>query len=213
MLPYLEQQNIYDQLDLRITGQNNTHRYTLITVYVCPSYIYNKIEKNPPFDYQKGAMTTYQGVGGSLVNRGEQVTASIYGGLPNNGMFGLGFVRTIGECRDGLSNTLAFGEFVQRDYKSGDYVKPPGNVRAWIMGDNGEKGSYAFKVVEYAINAKLDRIADGIPFNHLPMGSYHNGGANFVAGDGSVRFLNDSMQYAVYEAISTVNAGEVAGLP
>ena len=214
MLPYLEQQNVFDNININATGDSSTHLYTLISVYQCPSYNGNRIERNPPFSYQKGALTMYQAVGGSLVNKGETVTASSsYGGLPDNGMFGFKFCRQMGECRDGLSNSLAFGEFVHRDYKGGSYQPAPGNVRPWILGDNGDKGMYAYKVVEYAVNSKLDRIADGVAFNHLPMGSYHTGGANFCLGDGSVRFLTDSMTFSVYEAMATVKTGEVFSMP
>ena len=38
-----------------------------------------------------------------------------YGDLPKNGMIGFGFVRRLASVTDGLSNTLAMGEFVQKD--------------------------------------------------------------------------------------------------
>jgi prepilin-type processing-associated H-X9-DG protein len=93
------------------------------------------------------------------------------------------------------------------------YAKPPGNVRAWILGDNGDEATYAFRVFEYPINAKVDRLADGIPFNHLPMGSHHPGGAQFVMGDGSVHFLRDNMRFALFRGLSTVAGGESTDFP
>jgi hypothetical protein len=137
-----------------------------------------------------------------------------FGNLPDNGLFGLNFYRSMGECKDGLSNTLAFGEFVHQDVTpSKAYAKPPGNVRPWILGENGEKASYAFKVCEFAINAKVDRADDKVPFNHLPMSSFHTGGANFCIGDGSVRFLPETINFVLYEALATANAGETAVMP
>jgi prepilin-type processing-associated H-X9-DG protein len=41
-------------------------------------------------------------------------------------------------------------------------------------------------------------------------GSYHTGGANFVFCDGSVRFLKDSMVFATFQGMCTINGGEVA---
>jgi prepilin-type processing-associated H-X9-DG protein len=39
--------------------------------------------------------------------------------------------------------------------------------------------------------------------------SYHIGGANFAMGDGSVRFLSNSMNYSTFTALSTRSTGEV----
>jgi prepilin-type N-terminal cleavage/methylation domain-containing protein/prepilin-type processing-associated H-X9-DG protein len=215
MLPYLEQQNLYDTIDTKqATTSSTTALYTPIGAYFCPSCPYQKVYKTAKYDYQKGAITTYQAVGGAVVNRGESFISTSYGKLPNNGMFGLDFIRTMGECRDGLSNSLAFGEFVHRDVTtSASYAQPPGNVRPWISGENGSKASYAFKVCEFAINAPVDRNDNAVPFNHLPMGSYHSGGANFCLGDGSVRFLADSINFNLYESLATVNGLEPVSPP
>jgi prepilin-type N-terminal cleavage/methylation domain-containing protein/prepilin-type processing-associated H-X9-DG protein len=211
MLPYLEQQNLYDTIDLSQADKKYLPRNTPIDAYFCPSCSYLKVYKTAQYDYQLGAITTYQGVGGAIVNRGEKVTSTSYGGLPDNGMWLIGHNRTIGECRDGLSNSLMFGEFVHRDVTvTAAYAQPPGNVRPWILGDNGTLGMYALKVCEFQLNAKVDRADNSIGFNHLPFGSFHNGGANFGLGDGSVRFLNETMSFALYESLATVNAGEAA---
>lgn len=215
MLPYLEQQNIYNQLDLKGSGHSDPHRNTPIPGYFCPSCPFQKVYKTAPMTYQVGAPTTYQAVGGALVNKGETpIKVASFGDIPNNGMFGLNMIRNMGECRDGLSNSLAFGEFVHQDKTPGaPYAAAPGNVRPWILGENGDKASYAFKVCEMAINTRVDRKDSSVGFNHLPMGSFHTGGANFCLGDGSVRFLNDTMNFSLYQSLATVNAGEATAPP
>ena len=65
---------------------------------------------------------------------------------------------------DGLSNTLAFGEFVHHDITaSSQYAAYPGNMRPWMDGSysSAEPGgpgdevvSYAMKVLQYPINAR-----------------------------------------------------------
>ncbi len=45
-------------------------------------------------------------------------------------------------------------------------------------------------------------------FNELLFGSFHTGGANFVYGDGSVHFINDSVEPAVYVSLASRNGGE-----
>jgi prepilin-type N-terminal cleavage/methylation domain-containing protein/prepilin-type processing-associated H-X9-DG protein len=214
MLPYIEQQAVYDQIDTKQPGSGSSMRNTPIAAYYCPSCSYQKVYLSPQYDYQRGALTNYQAVGGALVNRGEKITTSTYGNLPNNGMFVLDHVRTMGECRDGLSNSLAFGEFVHRDYTvSASYAQPPGSVRPWILGENGAKASYAFKVCEFAINAPVNRNDNSVPFNHLPFGSFHSGGANFCFGDGSVHFLTQTINFSLYESLATVNGQEPVSPP
>ena len=44
---------------------------------------------------------------------------------------------------------------------------------------------------------------------NLPPTSYHSGGVNLVFGDGSVRFIKDSVALPVWRALGTRNGGEV----
>jgi prepilin-type processing-associated H-X9-DG protein len=39
----------------------------------------------------------------------------------------------------------------------------------------------------------------------------HSGGANFALGDGSVRFIQQSIDMAIYRALASRNGGEVIG--
>jgi prepilin-type processing-associated H-X9-DG protein len=43
----------------------------------------------------------------------------------------------------------------------------------------------------------------------LPPSSYHPGGVNLLFGDGSVRFIKESVALSVWRALSTRNGGEV----
>lgn len=42
--------------------------------------------------------------------------------------------------------------------------------------------------------------------------SFHSGGANFLFGDGSVDFVAERINGAVYRALSTINSGETNGI-
>jgi len=212
MLPYMEHLSEFDRIDLDKSPSSSPELYTPSAEYICPTYMGPSLIRNDPVSYFNGALTTYQGVGGAL-RPSVEVQTSIYGDLPKNGAFGWRVRRRIDDMRDGTSNTLVIGEFVHMD-KKGTYSAYPGNVRGWIRSNNGSAaGSYAFKVAEYTINAKLERIADGIPFNHLPMGSDHPGGANFLAGDGSVHFLSENIELELYRSLCTIDGGENAPLP
>ena len=43
--------------------------------------------------------------------------------------------------------------------------------------------------------------------------SRHPGGASFCLGDGSVRFLSETIDYRLYNEIGTIAGGEVAQVP
>jgi len=216
LLQELDQGQIFDRMDLEdgIAPQDPA-RYTIVPTYICPTYPFPKIMRDDArFTYQRGAMTTYQGVGGAIRGQGESVVESVpYGDMPLNGVFGWGPARAEAQIHDGLSNTLAMGEFVHIDLKGGDYADVPGNVRPWILGANDTTGTYAFKVIEHPFNTDIDRIADGVKFNHLPMGSYHASGTMFLFADGSVHFLNDSILFDTYLDMATCDGGEPVDPP
>jgi prepilin-type processing-associated H-X9-DG protein len=128
-------------------------------------------------------------------------------------MFGPFFYRRIDEVRDGLSNTLAMGEFAHVNQKD-----PPGTVLhcwmagGWSYGSHDNVASMGSKVVAVPINDPIG-IDNGVLFNHLAFTSYHPGGANFLVGDGSVTFLSENMRFLLYQQLATVARGETAMLP
>ncbi|MFO0797190.1 MAG: DUF1559 domain-containing protein [Gemmataceae bacterium] len=106
------------------------------------------------------------------------------------------------DVRDGTSNTLMVGEIS---------VIPLNNVnqyRTWIRGNNG--GAGAAKCVSFPPNSTTYNGSNN--FNELSFGSNHTGGCNVALGDGSVRFLRNSIDLAIYKASASINSGEVATL-
>jgi len=216
LLNHLEKQNLRQDINLDMDSRNFPDELTFHVVpeYLCPSY------SGPQFvvfDNQvgSGALSTYQAVGGTIYSEDpaiQTVVNSTHGNMPINGMFRWGEPRKLSQVTDGLSNTLAVGEFVQRD-RTGFYGDEIGNIRAWILGGTNAYASYVLKVVQNPINSPLGR-PEGVGFNHLPMSSNHPGGAQFLVGDGSVRFLTESINLDVYRALSTADGDEViAQLP
>ncbi len=226
MLPYLEMQPLYDQLDFNgstlTSSVNKQLKHTVVPTYICPSWPYNtaytESENAVQAGAAPGALTLYQGVGGAFPTEEPYGSSPTVGDWPKNGMFVPYSWRHISEVRDGLSNTLAMGEFSHLDRKGGRFANPPGCVRVWIAGGyvfNSEDdiALMASKVVANPINAKVDKIADAVDFNHLPFSSFHPGGVHFLVGDGSVTFLSENMEYLLYQQLATVARGEVASLP
>jgi prepilin-type N-terminal cleavage/methylation domain-containing protein len=225
MLPYLEQQTTYDTLDFLKTPYNDPARgKTVIGVYVCPSYQGKWLlaMADVTDEWYRGAMCTYQGVGGRLTSASGLAypvmkvpgftPCTAYGDLPMNGMFGMSFSRKLSEVADGLSNTLAIGEFVQKDDSRTNRWAI--NVRDWIFGGDTSCGNMSAKMLTWPINANVNRgTPHNVLYHNLPMGSHHPGGASFVLGDGSVRFLGEAIEMETYMSLGSCDGAEAARVP
>ncbi len=69
-------------------------------------------------------------------------------------------------------------------------------------------GSTGYSVPDVDLNSMRERIG-GPTFAAVTSRSYHPGGVNIVAGDGSVRFVKSSVDGFVWRALGTVAGGEV----
>ena len=239
ILPYLEQQALHDSLNLKdvttasITAEASGAGMTVVSAYLCPSWTYASAYPATTFSsdlsYLAGALCLYRGTAGALLPTNTPTyqpdtsagdVDARNGPIPKNGMFGWKAARSISSVRDGLSNTLAMGEFAfissaSKGSPDGMYASPPGCVRNWLLGGgpNGAMGMYPAKVMTWPINADIIYPSDDVKFNYLPFSSMHPGGANFLLGDGSVHYLSDSTPLALLQQLATVSGGEAAILP
>ena len=95
---------------------------------------------------------------------------------------------------DGLSNTIISGEVLPK-YDA---------FKIWALGNGSWSSTHA------PINYR-PRVNQ--PFNDWPnqfgFRSQHPVGSNFLVGDGSVKFLKESINRDIYAAVSTRKGGEV----
>lgn len=210
-LPYIEQLGLKDQMDLNLdirTEPNFSLGKTKLALFDCPSDDYETDQIFSAVDNQWPA-TNYVGVMGAGLN-GEVVSLSdaVCSDYFTDGLFVPYKSRSMADVRDGTSSTLAMGEMYY-------------NKRSWIKGAyyNGSPSSQlcviSAKNVAFPINTP-EELACYHPcttrtcfFNELPMGSYHPGGAQFAFVDGSVHFLNDTINFATYQAMATIAGGEI----
>ena len=144
----------------------------------------------------------------------------------------------LGECLDGLSQTIAIAEDAGRDasfvsqyaenYYGGNGNAPQRNVPGFAAGAGRRFWRYAEPHcslgVSGGINNKYRPSHEDTEFQTSPgtkntagnkaggnqsLFSFHPGGINTLMGDGSVRFLKDSMNVLTLRGLVTLKGGEV----
>jgi prepilin-type processing-associated H-X9-DG protein len=181
-----------------------------------PSHFGDKV---PTASYFAASDPLYPGYTGSPDNGGDGNgvgdSASNVRGFFNRS----GAKFTFASATDGLSNTILIGESLP-EYNSGGVQGYPkaGSYSGWWTND----GAHAMISTIIPINYKVDKspgacsgtgpnsgpgrardnwaVADGFKSNHT-------GGANFVFGDGSVRFIRDSVDMWTYQRLGCRNDG------
>ena len=242
LLPYIEENALFETLDLKsntistsATNPNAKARMKLISMYVCPAYPGDEISGTISNSTQ-GALLLYQGVAGAFINSKTPIDkGNAHGDIPRNGLFGcppddptlstsgyrLMRGKRLNQVIDGLSKTLAIGEYNHVNDDNGKLDALPGDIRPWILSETGSgtnekpvSGLYQIRAIkDMTVNAPCHRTVDGTLFNHLPFGSFHTGGAFFSMGDGSTHFLTDEVDFKLYKSMATINGGELAALP
>jgi prepilin-type processing-associated H-X9-DG protein len=129
-------------------------------------------------------------------------------------------VRLTADITDGSSNTFFIGERCHRDpeYDRQELLMPGGGpiegTGKWAAsgGPTGAVGTVNVLLSTQApINYQVPLGGDPSTLNDraCAFGSGHPGGANFAFADGSVRFVSDSISWAMLQALSTRAGGEV----
>jgi prepilin-type N-terminal cleavage/methylation domain-containing protein/prepilin-type processing-associated H-X9-DG protein len=215
-LPFLELNNIFSIVGtteptvLWPTTDNSTWRVvnrvvveSRPNVYICPS------DTALPFVTNTGAGPTVNAAIGSYAfvtgTIGPSSGISFGVKFDNTGLFVYRNTRRMADVTDGTSNTMAVGEV--SDGHLGN------NQNIWSV---GSRHTHSLRTTQNPINTPP---GTGITYNDggtLRNGAFmsrHSGGANFGLADGSVRFVAQNIDIAVYRNASTIRGGETAVLP
>lgn len=135
----------------------------------------------------------------------------------------------LAQITDGLSNTIFVGEETYTLQGSAYYfplnansldLEGQGRRKAlWAMGSDSIDCQYGYNEAIGSTGTPIN--APPVVYNGsnaaaleawiVSYGSNHAGGANFLMGDGSVRFISNTISQTTYSALGTYSGGEVLG--
>jgi len=233
ILPYLEQGNLKEQLQILNTtnsatdnagktmGQNLSILATQIKAFYCPSDTAIQTKADNIRANLQGATITlanYKGVNGSnwcwgtFINNGPPSTLTMSGVADCDGLqrgngvfFRLDFLKKqrLANITDGTSNTFMFGEDI-----------PSISAHCTWPYSNGVGGTTA---VPPNWNKKPNNGGLYDPYNDWPhlysFRSRHPSGVQFAYVDGSVRFIQNAIAAQTYRDLSTTEGGETTVEP
>ena len=242
LLPYYEQATLFNALNSNVhysDPPNSTVQITGVSALWCPSD--GLVSNLSTADFTWGMrFTSYKGNAGTWFTPGRYQDPTCMGGAfgtllgQANGIYNFYSKTTISGITDGTSNTMLMGEYAYGKTNVGD-------LACWAWWNSGNYADSMYTSL-YPLNPfnKVGDLGTGAAINAdlyvSAASSFHPGGANFAFGDGSVRFIKDSIQQppinattslptnitvaagnvytitgplAVYQALSTRNGGEV----
>jgi prepilin-type N-terminal cleavage/methylation domain-containing protein len=229
ILPDIEQQSLYDTLIFQEGGLGNWNAAgspntaacgTLISTFRCPSmsvkeHITNQsIPNRVPASYRGNASSTATSDDESTKRPG---TTSLEQTKQDGIFFACSSVR-IRDIRDGTTNTILIGE----SYTDPDFAQDGNAMDYWYIGSPqadpcGCSGSTSgTEFTEFVgstgvpMNVRFNATLTGYE-KEISFGSYHTGGAFFCLADGSVRFISEHINFAIYRALGSRNGNEVVG--
>lgn len=210
LLPFMEESNLHQtiQFGLPIESPSNARpRTTQVATYLCPS--------DPTELTWTAKKYNLDGtVAATICDVASANYVGVFGtsepGVNGDGIFFRNGKVAIRNITDGTSATMVVGERSVRlcqatwvgSVSSANLYPPP--------------GSTAPPVVDNATGMALGHTGDGSLPNSVnayinQFSSMHSQGSNFLFADGHVQFLEESMDYKTYLALSTRAGGEVVG--
>ena len=231
ILPQIEQTSLYSTLIWQENGLGNwnavgspnlTACEKLIAAFRCPSmsvpeHINNEsIPARSPVSYRAVASSMAASDDASTIPAGSGTTVSLEQAIHDGMFFGCSSI-SLRDVTDGTSNTIMIGEsFTDPSYvKDGqgmDYwqIGSP-QTGTWVLGGIGGTEYSEFAGSTFGrINSRRDPLVNGV-IMEMSFGSWHVGGAHFTLADGSVKFINESVDLSLYRKLATRAGGEVVG--
>ncbi len=211
MLPYLDQANIYNQMNMSVSGivaPNLAFTQKPLTILLCPS---DPDGQKTNLLGQDAGTSTAMAASDYAFSLGDYTNVSTttgatqspqYGNgvlVSSRGMFSRGnWSARMRDVTDGTSNTIILGECI-------------GNWCGWQIGWGFQSFATTAQVINYQNSVLKNSASIGTHDNCIAFRSLHVGGAHFLMTDGSVRFLSENISGVTYNGLASRAGGEVLG--
>lgn len=227
ILPFIEQQTLHSAYNfshasaavkssrpanLKLVGDpavNTTVVSSLVAAYWCPSDVEPEVhnyEGSGVYAHQFARRSNYMFCASRF---NDDVNPATYGGRPpikERGAFFSDLATRLGDFRDGTSNTTMIGESVQirHDSSWGPF---------WGSGTHTSTHGIVYPPNQslyprHMPNAPVPGQKTDLTWAWV-LSSQHPGGVNMLFGDGSVRFIKNSINPVTWWGIQTIAGGEV----
>jgi prepilin-type N-terminal cleavage/methylation domain-containing protein/prepilin-type processing-associated H-X9-DG protein len=217
VLPQMEQRNLYAEIEPDDEGGARLHATNeLVPSYFCPT------AEPPSSDKLDIENSNYVGVAGAGLTREDWPVEEIACGIvATDGVLHLRSKVSVADIGDGTSHTLAVGERSIYDtsewwtvgalwYKSSGSQTPFSVCVAATKHVVWPINSLESRRVNYVRDTDAPAELRKVRKNELAFGSQHPGGAHFAFADGSVHFLDESTDLAVYRELATRQGEETS---
>jgi prepilin-type N-terminal cleavage/methylation domain-containing protein len=230
LLPYIEQQNVYSQINFGISSTAAAQSADAVTIPIlmCPA------------DPQGATLPAGFGGNSYAGNYGTNILWSQNGSVANGVFYAGGVGCRIADITDGTSNTAGFSERLMGDWSNAvvtprtDLINPPGmpvtpddamnicratdrtNIALQWYSNYGSYWINGNQNTMYTHTSPPNDPLCAYPQNltqTMPASSAHAGygGVNLLLCDGSVHFVNNGISVATWRALGTRNGGETIG--
>jgi len=212
LLPYLEQQPLYDQIDKTVSyerPQFDPIRKTKLNVLYCVSssiQVANvSISGDPEHtSHYLGVMGPKGIIPATGVAYPEEGIDAHHGGYATGGMFLRNESVRIASVLDGTSHTLVVGELSWEAGENGIYHTWPAGL------SDGWSHSQMTKNIAFPLNSySFSWNAGATLANDISFGSMHPGGTHFALADGSVQFTSENIRLEILKSLASRKGGDV----
>ncbi|MCC7084016.1 MAG: DUF1559 domain-containing protein [Pirellulales bacterium] len=228
LLPYFEEQSIYQRYNQTLKGRSNTNwcqnansigpnaiTGKVITTMLCPSDGAGaQVRKTSCGDLALGNYLAF--FGDISHDHGILPTSQLFVAPPNKQhAFGVNFGARAKDFLDGTSKTLALGEYLRglpeahNDWRGAFYQDEATNSQIYTQfTPNSSSPDVIFP--GYCVDRPQQNMPCTEDYNETGTSrSRHAGGINISICDGSVHFLVDAVDLSTWRALGTLNGGEV----